>query len=185
MEAANKDATFKLSLQGGGLTLEREVGPEVAGRLLQLLFGGAEAMPTLKGIDAEGGPIRDRQRVSAREVLNEYGAGKIAEKITGFGFYMREHENMHEFTKDNLWKCFSKAREALSKNPTRDIKATISVGWIAEDHKKPGHYYVTSQGDEALQRRFSSEVRRAVRRRPPRKAKAASDKGNAEANADQ
>jgi hypothetical protein len=78
---------------------------------------------------------------------------------------------MELFTKDDIRGRFRLSGEAAPANFPRDFIWAVKNGWIAEDPKSPGSFYVTQKGRNAIENNFSSEVKKgtpqpAARRRP-------------------
>jgi hypothetical protein len=157
----------------------------VAGQIWSLVFGRKTGLVQEGGAhdaaeESEGGSAARRPDVSIREFLDESGALSIPEKIVVIGRYMVEHESSSDFTRDDIKSRFASARETVPANLSRDLGRAIEYGWAAEDPAKPGRFYVTRKGEDALRGRFSSDARKSgsQRRRASRKSKGASGAGD-------
>jgi hypothetical protein len=98
--------------------------------------------------------------------LDETQARRNPDKITAIGEYLSEHEGQGEFTRDDIKSRFKLAGEAAPANFGRDFAWAVSNGWIAEDHKNPGSFYVTKKGRDSIDARFAAEVTKGTRQKP-------------------
>lgn len=144
---------FRLMLNGPGISLDKEVDQQIALAVLQMALGGVSS-PNLSGNPATVAmPERSGPRLSLREFLDSTGAKSNPEKIAIFAMYLRDHAGQELVTKDEVRTCFRSAGEPLPGNYSRDFQLAVQSGWIAEDHGKPGQYYVTRKGDDAVRRK--------------------------------
>jgi hypothetical protein len=95
-------------------------------------------------------------RISLREFLDQVGARSNPEKITAFASFLRDHQQQEDYSRDDLRACFRSAGEALPGNFARDFQMAVQSGWIAEEHGKPGRYYLTRKGDDAIRKKSGS-----------------------------
>lgn len=162
------DDTYKVSISGAGLTLEREVPAHVGEQVVVLILSGkpgqlSEApVPGIGRTNAPGGgnPPSDEAHgaVSIREYLDERGAKRNPDKITAIGCYLNEHRSQESFNRADLETMFQEAAEAVPKNIPRDLKWATRVGWIAPRPKEKGTYYVTATGMDAVNQKFPKEI---------------------------
>ena len=98
--------------------------------------------------------------------------------------YLYIHEEVELFTRDDIRGRFRTAGEAVPGNFPRDFAWAVKNGWVAEDVKSAGSFYVTQKGRLAIQSKFSEEVKKAtaqpVSRKRSRKIAAQSAKDDAE-----
>jgi len=78
----------------------------------------------------------------------------IHAKILTVGRYVRDFEGRGDFTRDEIRERFRSAGEPQPANFPRDFQKAVRAGWIAEDPKKRGRFYVTRTGDELIDRGF-------------------------------
>ena len=148
--------SYKLSISGAGVAVDREIDQQTALAVLQLVMGGspqtgAVGSPT----QASERTVIDSRRLSLREVLEESSAKTIPEKIVTIGIFLRDHEGKATFSRDDNKGRFKSAGEPAPANYPRDFAKAIRAGWVAEDHQNAGEYYVTRRGDEVFARRFA------------------------------
>jgi hypothetical protein len=160
MAESEKPPTYSLTLKGEGISVSREVDQAVARSILEIVLGGdPEAAATgehPKSPGVKGG----RNRVSLREFLDGSEAKRMPDKIVTIGEYLISQAGQEDFTGDDVRERFRAAGEVPPANFGRDFKWTISNGWVAEDPKKAGHYYVTQTGKTAIQGKFSGEIKK-------------------------
>jgi len=181
--------SFKITIEGGGLSMNRTIDAERARVLINILMGGAASEPVVtKGMGGlhqpqQQQPPRSGVPISLREFLNEAQATNWPAKITAIGTYMHDNEDRPSFTRDEVRTRFRQAGEAQPGNFHRDFAVTIQNGWISEDPKNPGSHYVTNSGRKAVESKFSGEVKRAAtpaRRKPRAAASSEGDQGGGE-----
>lgn len=170
MQDDPKEKTFEISVSGDGISIKRHVDGPTARAITNILMGGGpgykrdDAKPD-QGTDDTGFRGESR-RVSLREFLDETQARRNPDKITAIGEYIAEHEEQPEFSRDDVKSRFKQAGEAAPKNYGRDFTWAITNGWIAEDTKNPGAYYVTKKGRDAIDAKFAREVKKATALKP-------------------
>jgi hypothetical protein len=181
--------TYSLKLEGQGISVSRDVGQDVARAILDIVMGGnARARPGRTG--SEPNDIREergRPSLSLHECLENSGAKRNPDKIAVIGQYIIEHEGRRDFSRDDLKGRFREAGEAVPGNFPRDFSWALKNGWIAEDLENRGSYYVTKKGKEAIEERFSLEIRKKTyqkkgisRRRTKKEEKQSDGKGEDE-----
>lgn len=166
-DATTPAPQYDFSLTGDGISITRKVPEAVARSIIALVLGGA-VMPTreisfAQPPNASGSmpaPRHAHERLSLREYLDDVGATRNPDKITAIGQFMLEQEERDLFTRDDVKSRFRSAGEAAPGNFPRDFSLAVRTGWISEDPKSPGSFYVTKKGREALQGGFVAEVRR-------------------------
>jgi hypothetical protein len=167
---------YELTLKGEGVSVSRKVGEPVARAILDLVMGGilgprreiAMRDPREQREAPSQAPSRSisvRERLSLREYLDEVGAVRNPDKITAIGQYMLEHEDRDLFSRDDVKSRFRTAGEGAPGNFPRDFSVAIGTGWISEDPKSAGNFYVTKKGREALEGRFVANIRRPASRK--------------------
>jgi hypothetical protein len=165
---APKGETYKLTLEGGGLKVDREVDEAVALQILAAVMGGG-------GVPFGGpsGGIRTAQvpprstlagaRLSLREHMDEFEPKRNPDKILAIAAYLTDTRGMETFTPEDVKKEFKNASEPVPANYSRDWKWTVSNAWIAKSDEEPGEFYITLTGREALAQKFSNDVKKSTR----------------------
>lgn len=162
---------FKVTVVGDGVSVERTVDAEKAGAVMALLLSARSPRQPLEAgapFSAAPGSRSDegRPRLALRECLQESGASRFPQKIVVIGDYLMEHEGQDDFGREDVRSAFQKAREVPPRNLPRDFGSAVQNGWIAELANKPGRFYVTNSGNEAIARKFVQDgPRQSVRRR--------------------
>jgi hypothetical protein len=176
----SEEELFAVSIKGQGVTIEKTVPVNVARQMINVIMGGAEEpqvskynLPEVGSAAAQGG-----RRISLREFLHESQASSNPEKITVIAEYLREHEGKEEFARDEIKGLFRQAGEGAPANFPRDFSVAVRNGWVAEDTKSPGSFFVTNTGRAAISNKFSGEIKKGgvqpASRKRSRKAKASS-----------
>jgi len=178
---SSPDENYVVDIKGPDLTFKRSVGEQTARDILNILLGGHGGTPareTVRGGVHPIGSSHGPQRLSLREYLEEVSAARNPDIITAIASYLRDVEGRSEFASDDVKSKFKSAGVKSPANFGRDFAATISAGWIAQDHESEGMYYLTKAGDKAIQQKFSKEVRKPVN--PSRKGGRKKAKGGGE-----
>jgi hypothetical protein len=165
MSAENKP-DYRITLNGEGIDVTQQVDQATARLLLNILLEGHIARPS--------DPIEDisaamKPRHSLREFLDDVEANRNPEKIVAIGEHLAISEGQADFSRDDIRGKFRAAGEAAPRNFSRDFSWSISNGWIAEDSQNKGRFYVTKTGKEAIQARFSPEIKKKSIIKPPRR----------------
>lgn len=177
--------TYKITIEGAGLSLDREVPKEIGEQVVVLLLTGAapvtQAAPApLQSVNTpvtaapappqtHHVPHTPQQHVdghpdtSIREFLDSCEAKRAPDKITAIGNYLKIHNHQPDFDKNDLISHFESAAEPVPKNITRDLKWTLKAGWIALKNGSKDRYYITNSGKTAVEQKFSKEVVKKTR----------------------
>jgi hypothetical protein len=170
------EETYKVSIKGPGLVLERQVPKTISDQLVVLLLTGNPSRVTASPAKTPGGagnhhiattsPVDTskavEQDLSIREYLDSTNAKRVPDKITAIGAYL-EQGGKTDFTKADLVSSFEAASESVPKNLSRDLRWTSKAAWIAARTGKRDTWYVTKSGHEAIKAKFSPEVVKRTR----------------------
>jgi hypothetical protein len=172
VETNVNEENFTVSIKGDGVTIEKSVPARVARQMITLIMGGAAPHEPVSRLDASvstdasaGASHSSRpgmRRTSLREFLEETQASRNPDKITSIAAYLALHEEVDLFTRDDIKGRYRSAGEAAPANFPRDFAWAVRNGWIAEDSKSSGSFYVTSKGHAAVENKFSDEVKKAT-----------------------
>lgn len=161
---SNEDAAagtkYRLVLKGPGITIEKDIDQNIAAAIAQLSVSGVSVGSA--GGTARRAPLSassgSEQPLSLREFLQQAAASSIHSKIVVVGRFMRDHEGLNDFSREDIRGRFRSAGEPQPANFHRDFQKAVSAGWIAEDPHNKGRFYVTRTGDEAIERGFEARV---------------------------
>jgi hypothetical protein len=163
--------SYAFTLKGDGIDFAGAVDQFTARSLLNVVLGAkSSSSHELPGVGREQGTASNPP-ISLREFLDGHGAKRIPEKIVVIGEYLTTNGAV-DFTKDDVLSHFRIAREAMPGNFPRDFNWAIATGWVAEDVKNPGRFYVTQSGKQAVDGNFSREVTKNSRFRSVRRKRA-------------
>jgi hypothetical protein len=172
-DAANP---YEVNVKGPGIAADKNVDLPRALAVLQIIFGEGSPPPVSAvgvaarqtGNQATAFVAQGLQPVSIREFLADVAGKTIHAKIAAVGRYMRDHEGLSDFSRDDVKSRFRAAGELMPGNFPRDFQKAVQSGWIGEDPHNSGRFYVTRTGDETIDRKFDGapvSVPRARRRR--------------------
>src|SRR5712691_7575208 len=172
------EAGYKVRLEGSGLTLEREVPKSVGEQIAVLILRGraevaneSSEQSATAARGTEGSVPRSKgqggvPRTAPREFLAEHQPKRGPDKITVLGVYMKRHDGKDSFSAGDLRKAFESAAESVPGNLGRDINWTVKAGWIAPKSGARGAYYVTNGAEDAVDRKFPSDLVKKTRIQP-------------------
>lgn len=151
--------------------MDKAIDEQSALAVIQLIMGQASSHSdaTLDKGGASGPPLKPRGRASLRELVDASGAKNIAAQIVAIAEFLRRNEGKDEFTRDEVGSRFKQAGLAPPKNLGRDFQTAVGKGWISEDSKQAGQFFITGTGEKAIANKF--EGTRASSSRAPRKKK--------------
>lgn len=163
MADTNPEAKFALKLSGDGINVDREIDRDIALRVLNIVLGDRG---TIAPTGTHGGRTvtgsNGRVPLSLREYLDEAQPTRKPDQIVTIAHFVCEHEGAEDFSREEVRSRFPAAREPIPANFARDFAWTLKNGWIAEVPGKNGRYYVTAKGIQAVESRFSAEVKKAT-----------------------
>lgn len=167
MEDSDKKAvTYRLTLKGDGVTVEREVTEDHARQIIAIVMGGAAMAGAPARPSASAGGITraaSGQIPALREFVDEVGAQRNPEKIVAIGAYLVDHLGQDNFSREEVKSQFKNAGEGVPGNYPRDFRWAIIAGWIAPDPNTSGRFFVTDSGRDALTQKFPDEIRERTR----------------------
>ena len=162
--------TYKIKIEGAGLSIDREVSKEIGEQIVVLLLTGSPNTAPAGQAAVNHPPVvtskpattqhqtSTNPDTSIREFLDGCEAKRVPDKITAIGKYLKRHHNQMDFDKNDMIANFENAAEPIPKNIARDIKWTLKAGWIALKSGTKDRYYVTNSGKTAVDQKFSKEV---------------------------
>ena len=175
IDAEKTGPDYKLSLDGNGITVERQVPESVARAIIALVMGGSPVIgvpmaPQTAGFPGTRTVASGAAAQSVREYLDDTDAKRNPDKIVAVAGYLKSQGTV-SFTRDDVKQQFPKAGESIPGNYARDFALAVSTGWIAE-HGNTGSFYITSKGEKAIENGFGDKIRRPGTKRKARKSDA-------------
>jgi hypothetical protein len=168
------EAPYQLTLNGNGLSVQRNIHEDVARHILNVVLGGAPigAVEATRAGLGHATPSSANARestlppISLREFIDNCGAKRNPDRILAIGIFMMDHEGAQDFGREEVKARFRTAGEPVPGNYPRDFAWTIHNGWIAEDPANPARHYVTRKGKDAIAQKFSTEVLKGSAQKP-------------------
>lgn len=167
---------FHVTIAGEEFLFSRQINYDQVRKITQVLLDhqpqeATQPKSSLGSLEAVSDqmqqPIHARQtRLS--QYLVEVNASRTPDKIVALAEYYLEEYQQSTFTKDTLVEAFASALEPVPKNLNRDLRWAEKNGWIAEDPRQSGQFYLTKAGREAVHKRFPKEVIKKTRMRKSR-----------------
>jgi hypothetical protein len=147
-----------IKLSGEGLSFEGETDLLGAGQVIAFLNkskekknldGSLKSDPLLLSMDA----IVPRNVGTPREALFDSGAKTNSEKIVTLVKYIIDRNSVESVSVQEIQIAFKKAGEPLPRNFSRDLKDTITIGYIYEIDSGDG-YRLSDMGIQAVNSKF-------------------------------
>jgi hypothetical protein len=161
---------YKLNLAGDGIKIEKVIPESIARQVVSLVMGGHQigisTAPSSSQLHRKAPSIGGQ--LSLREFMDEAGAKRNPEKIVAIGAYLMETLNQETFTRKEVKLQFKNAGEPVPGNYTRDFDWAVSNAWLAPNQGGQKDYYVTKKGREAIENKFSDEIRKGTKLKPRR-----------------
>jgi hypothetical protein len=149
MTEQNGHKPYLVKISGPRVNVETMTDEPTARALMEVIMGGLTEPPTL--VPPEG---QQQRTTSLREFVDSSGAKSIAAQVLAIAEFVRTTERKDEFTRDEIGDHFRLADLAPPTNLARDFQTAADYGWIAEDPRALGHYFITTKGHEVLRQRF-------------------------------
>ncbi len=182
MSESASPESFRVTIDGPGVKIEREVDSAGASVLMSFLVGGGR-LPTATTTaallghqgEAAGDPgAQDVGNQTIGEFLVESNAASHSHKILAFGVYFTR-TGRKDFTRQQIEESFQDARESKPGNFSRDFSGVVAKKWMAPTAGSKDSFWVTNTGMkefEALSRGEKPSRTRTVSKRPAKKTAA-------------
>lgn len=170
------DGSYKISISGDGVKIEKEISADTARLVVNIVMGGqASDAPAGSvsgasiGVGANASPkpqstTHAGTKLSLREFFNECEASTNQEKITAIAAHMKIYGGKVQFLREEVLTGFRQAGEVAPKNYHRDFSKAVASGWIAEDTGNAGSFYITHTGEKVVQGKFSPDLKKSASR---------------------
>jgi hypothetical protein len=139
---------YQVKISGPGVNVDTMTDGPTARALMEIIMSGSTEPPTMI---PTAGP---QQTMTLREFVDSSGAKNTAAQILAIAEFVRMTERKDEFTHDEIGSKFGLAGLTPPTNLARDFQTAADYGWIAEDPRALGHFFITAKGHEALRDKF-------------------------------
>jgi len=148
MAEQNRHKQYQVKISGPGVNVDTMTDGPTARALMAIIMSGSTEPPT---VVPTAGP---QQTTTLREFVNSSGAKSTAAQILAIAEFVRTTERKDEFTRDEIGGKFGLAGLPPPVDLARDFQTAANHGWIAEDPRALGHFFITTKGHEALRGKF-------------------------------
>lgn len=148
-----KKDSFQIRITGKGVSVQKKVSEEVAGRLIAMTMGVDSAVTSKELSHAKKTDVPIKTKVSLKEYLDNSKVNIIQETIVVFGMFLMDVQGKELFTYDEVKTLFPKAHLKSPGNFSRDMSAIKLKGWITCDFKSESKLYVTDKGRKHIKTR--------------------------------
>ena len=152
---------YKITIEGPGISVTREVEEKTAFSILSIALGNksgsglteqeASISETNTG-DEKSTPSSETTTndVSIGEFMADLKIGNNVERIAAVALYLKDVQGSNRMKKDEVTDWFQKAGLVAPKNLPRDIQSAVKKRLIAEDNNDSERYFVTQTGERTL-----------------------------------
>lgn len=172
----------KVTVDGPGIAITREVTEATMSPIIALLFGVA-AVPA-GGSGGQEGQAQASKRVQFNnqltlgEFIVDTGAKTFPHKICAAGYYLI-NQGTESFTREEVRSALADAHEDMPANFARDWGTAASTHLIASKQGEPGQFIIPRIGRTAIESQFVEGVRKRRAARKTAKKAAPSSGGSA------
>jgi len=158
-----KDETGKFSLSG------EKVDRDQLSVILQAIYLSQPGILTSQPpASPKSNPGTEK---SPREFLEESGAKSYPQKIAAIVGYIKAFLGKMSASVDEVKSELERAGEPVTTNFFRDLKRTVSYGWVAKSQQEADKFYITGKGSKALEEKFPVQEKKVVSGRRSRSSK--------------
>jgi hypothetical protein len=142
---------YQVIISGPGVNVDTMTDETMARMLMEMVMGGLAQPPRI--VPPGGG----REATTLREFVGSSGAKTVAAQILAIAQFVRTTERKDEFTRDEIGGKFELAGLTPAADLAREFQTAADHGWIAEDARALGHFFITTRGHEALRKKFEGD----------------------------
>jgi hypothetical protein len=150
MAEQNGRKQSQVKISGPGVNVDTMTDETIARTLMAVIMGGSTEPPRMV-------PPEGQQQTTLRDFVGSSGAKSVAAQILAIAQFVRTTERKDEFTGDEIGGKFELAGLAPPADLAHDFQTAANQGWIAEDARALGHFFITSRGHEALRKKFEGD----------------------------
>lgn len=144
--------SVKITINGEGLTLERDINMQQAGQIITFLSTEKNNNQNIN-YQIVSDPVLElpsKPKLSPNALIIDSDAKTFAEKITVLGRYISTDTGQEYFSMEEI-KLILKKLGDFPKKFSREVKRAIDLGYI---YQEDGGYVVTTRGIEAIDSKF-------------------------------
>jgi len=142
---------YQVIISGPGVNVDTMTDETVARALMAVVMSGSTEPP--RAVPTRG----PRETTTLRDFVASSGAKSTAAQILAIAQFVRTTERKDEFTRNEIGGKFELAGLTPAADLARDFQAAANHGWIAEDARALGHFFITTKGHEALRKKFEGD----------------------------
>jgi len=150
MAAQDGSKQYHIKISGPGVNLDTMIDAPTARVLMQIVMGG------LTEPSAGVPPAAQQQTMPLRDFVASSGAKTVAAQILAIAAFVCMTERRDEFTRGEIGDKFTLAGLAQPADLAGAFQAAADNGWIGEDPRALGHFFITKGGHQALREKFAS-----------------------------
>lgn len=148
MAAQDGRKQYHVKISGPGVNVDTMTDETTARALMQTVMGGLTE-------PLSEAPPGARQQTSLGDFVSSSGARTMPAQILAIAAFVCMTERKDEFTREEIGTKFADAGLAPPKDLEQEFQAAANYGWIGEDPRALGHFFITKGGHEALRAKFA------------------------------
>jgi hypothetical protein len=151
MAAQDGSKKYHVTVSGPDVNIDTMTDQTVARVVMHVVMSGMTEPPA--GISpAERTPT---SLTSLQDFVASSGAKGAAQQILAIAEFVCATGNKDEFTRDEIGGKFALAGLPAPDDLARYFQIAADYGWIGEDARALGHYFITKHGHETLRAKFA------------------------------
>lgn len=158
---------FKLKLTGAGISIDRQIGNDIAQRVIALVMGSAVVEP-VRAVSSANNSASAADVSSPKSFMAGKRPTTDMEKITCLSYFLTHHRKTTTFKTKDLTDLNIEAAQPKLSNASATARNAVSIGLLSL--AGGGHKQITTRGEalvEALPDR--DKAKEAIAQHPVRK----------------
>lgn len=151
MAAENGRKQYHVKVSGPNVNIDTMTDEIIARAVMHVVMSGLTEPVRVPSGGQERSPT---SLTSLRAFVASSGAKGVPAQILAIAEFVCATENKDEFTRDEIGDKFALAGLRPPENLADKFQAAANYGWIGQDARALGHYFITKHGHEMLSTKF-------------------------------
>jgi hypothetical protein len=153
MAAQDGSKKYHVTVSGPNVNIDTMTDEAVARVVMHVIMSGVTEPPV--GVTPAGQQRKPTSLTSLKDYVASSGAKGVAQQILAIAEFVCATENKDEFTREEIGEKFALAGLAPPDDLARSFQLAADYGWIGQDARALGHYFITKRGHETLSAKFA------------------------------
>jgi hypothetical protein len=152
MAAQDSSKKYHVTVSGPDVNIDTMTDETVARVVMHVIMSGMTEPPV--GVAPASQQRKPTSLTSLQDFVASSGAKGAAQQILAIAEFVCATGNKDEFTRDEIGGKFALAGLPAPDDLPRYFQLAADYGWIGEDARALGHYFITKHGHETLRAKF-------------------------------